>query len=62
MQAVTINIKNKNTQEKIIWFLEHLKNDGVEIIAQENINDLRLLAATRHEKSISFDEYLNNEN
>ncbi|MBE0469114.1 MAG: hypothetical protein IBX55_06325 [Methyloprofundus sp.] len=61
MQSITINITNKNTQEKVIWSLNHLKEDGVEIVSQEDIGDLKLLAATRNEASISFDEYLKNE-
>ncbi len=62
MQAITINVKDKNTGEKIIWFLNRLKDDGVEILSQEDFEDLKLLAATRNEKSIPFDEYLKSEN
>jgi len=60
MHSVTINIHNKNTQEKVLWFLNSLKNEGVEITSQEDLDDLKLLAKTRTEKSISFDEYLKN--
>jgi len=42
-------------------FLKHLESEGVEIMSQEDIDDLRLLAATREEKSIPFSEYLKNE-
>ncbi len=58
MQSITINVENKTIQEKVLSFLEHLKNDGVEIVSQENINDLKLLSDTRKEESIPFDEYL----
>jgi len=60
MHSVTINIHNKNTQEKVLWFLNSLKNEGVEITSQEDLDDLKLLAKTRTEQSISFDEYLKN--
>jgi hypothetical protein len=45
-----------------MWFLEHFKNDGLEIISKEDIDDLKLLKATRKEKSIPFNAYLENEN
>ena len=61
MQALTINIKNKSTSEKILWFLKHFTNEGVEIVSQEDMEDLKLLATTRDEPSISFDEYLRND-
>ncbi len=61
MQVLTISTKNKATKDKIIWFLKHLENEGVDIISQEDIEDLKLLAETRKEKSIPFSEYLINE-
>jgi len=61
MQVLTINVKNKEARDKIIWFLKHLENEGVEIISQEDIEDLKLLVATRGDESISFTEYLENE-
>ncbi len=45
-----------------MWFLNYLKDDDVEVVSQENISDLKLLAATRSETSIPFDEYLKNGN
>lgn len=33
---LTINIKNNSIAEKVLWFLEHLKNDGVDIEITEN--------------------------
>ena len=62
MKTVTITIKNDETEDKIMRFLKHLESEGVEIMSQEDIYDLRLLAATRKEESIPFSEYLKNEN
>jgi len=62
MQSLTINIKNETLVEKVIWLLDHFKNDGLEIISKEDIEDLKLLSATRNEDSISFEEYLKNAN
>jgi len=61
MQIVTILIKNQEIEEKILWFLKHLENDGVEILSQEDSEDFKLLMATREELSIPFSEYLKNE-
>ena len=62
METLTLNIRNKQTSEKILWFLKHFEKDGVEIIEREDWEDLKLLAATRDEETISFEEYLENEN
>lgn len=62
MQSLTINIKNESLVEKVIWLLDHFKNDGLEIVSKEDIEDLKLLSATREEKKISFDDYIKNEN
>ena len=61
MQTLTINIENETLVDKVIWLLEHFKNDGLEIIANENVQDLELLKSTRTEESISFEDYLKNE-
>ena len=61
MHSITINISNDMLLEKVTWLLEHFKNDGLEIVSKEDMDDLKLLKATRKEKSISFEEYLNNE-
>ena len=60
MHTITINIKNKETYEKINWFLRKLK-DEVEIVSEEDFNDLILLAKTRGEESIPFEEFIKNE-
>ncbi len=57
MPYLTINIPNDNILEKIIWLLEHFKTDGVEIVLQEDLEDLKSLSKTRLEKSIPFNEY-----
>ncbi len=62
MQTITINIQNENLTEKVLWFLEHLKDDGLEITSKEDIEDLKLLKETRDEQTISFEDYLKNEN
>jgi len=61
METLTLNIKNKQILEKILWFLKDFEQDGVEIIEKEDLEDLKLLAETRKEETISFDEYLKNE-
>jgi hypothetical protein len=49
METLTLNIRNKQTSEKILWFLKHFEKDGVEIIEREDWEDLKLLAATRNQ-------------
>jgi len=62
MQTLTINIANDTLLDKVMWLLEHFKNDGLEIVSKEDIEDLKLLKATREETALSFEEYLKNEN
>ena len=62
MQTITINLNNETIAEKVFWLLKHFENEGLEIIAKEDLEDLKFLKATRNEKSISFDDYLKNEN
>jgi len=62
MQTLTINIANDSLVDKVMWLLEHFKNDGLEIVSKEDIEDLKLLKATRDEETLSFEEYLKNEN
>jgi len=61
MQTLTINIQNETLTEKVLWMLENFK-DGLEISSIEDIDDLKLLKVTRDEESISFEDYLKNEN
>ena len=62
MQSMTINISNDRLADKIIWLLEHFKDEGLEIVSKEDMDDLKLLKATRNEDSVPFDEYMRNEN
>ncbi len=62
MQTLTINIANDTLLDKVMWLLEHFKKDGLEIVSKEDIEDLKLLKATRDEKTSSFEEYPSNEN
>ena len=61
MQSITINVINKQLADKVTWLLEHFKNDGLEIVSREDIDDLKLLKATSDEETIPFYEYLNDE-
>lgn len=61
MQTITVNINDDILAAKILWLLEHFKDEGLEIISKEDVNDLKLLKATRNEDHIPFDEYLKNE-
>lgn len=47
MQSLTINIQNESLVEKVLWLLDHFKNDGLEIVSKEDIEDLKLLSATK---------------
>ena len=59
---LTINIQNESLTEKVLWMLEHFKSDGLEISSKEDIEDLKLLNKTRNEETVSFENYLKNEN
>ncbi|MCI5167657.1 MAG: hypothetical protein D3903_16595 [Candidatus Electrothrix sp. GM3_4] len=59
MQSITINISNDKLVEKVMWFLNLLKKDGLEIVSKEDMDDLKLLKAARNEESIPFEEYMN---
>ena len=62
MQTLTINIQNESLTEKVLWMLEHFKSDGLEISSKEDIEDLKILKLTRNEETVSFENYLKNEN
>ena len=62
MQSITININNDKLLAKVTWLLEYFKKDGLEIVSKEDMDDLKLLKATRNEDSIPFTEYIKNEN
>ena len=52
----------KGLKDKVLWLLEHFKNDGLEIVSKEDLDDLKLLKASREDETIDFEEYLKNEN
>lgn len=61
MKSITININNDKLANKVIRLLKSFKEEGLEIVSKEDMNDLKHLKATRDEESISFDDYLENE-
>ena len=62
MKSLVINIKDDTIVDKVLWILEHFKNDGLEIISKEDMEDLKLLKETRSEEKIDFEDYLKNAN
>ena len=62
MNSFVINIKDESLKDKVLWLLEHFKNDGLEIISKEDMEDLKLLKETRNEEKINFEDYLKNAN
>jgi len=62
MHSITINISNDKLVEKVMWFLNLLKKDGLEIVSKEDMDDLKLLSTTRGGEAIPFEEYMKNEN
>jgi hypothetical protein len=62
MKSITINIKNEELADKVIGLLEFLKNEGLEIVSKEDVDDLKLIKETRGEESVSLDDYLKDEN
>lgn len=58
MQSLTINFQNPQIFDKFLWLLDHFKQDGVEVVSKEDIDDLKALSKTREEESIPFEEYL----
>ncbi len=49
--TLTINIQNEALTEKVLWMLGHFKTDGLKITSKEDIEDLKLLKATREKES-----------
>jgi hypothetical protein len=37
MQSLTINFQNQQIFEKVLWLLDHFKNDGLEVVSKEEI-------------------------
>ncbi|MCP5098014.1 MAG: hypothetical protein GY943_20900 [Chloroflexi bacterium] len=61
MKTITINIKDNQLADKVLWLLEHFQGEGLEIVSKEDMDDLKLLRATRNDESVPFDDYLKNE-
>ena len=61
MQTLTLGFKDSATEEKILWFLNHFKDDGVEVLSKGDLSDLRAVIATRNDEKISLEDYLKNE-
>jgi Txe/YoeB family toxin of Txe-Axe toxin-antitoxin module len=61
MKSITINISNDKLAKKILELLSDFKKEGLEIVAKEDLEDLKLLKATREEESLPFEDYLKNE-
>jgi len=40
---IAVNIKNDSIAEKVLWMLEHFKNDGVEILKLSAKNEKEVL-------------------
>ena len=62
METLALNIHNEHIKEEIIQFLQKFKSKDLEFTYIDDVEDLKLLQQTRHEATISFDEYLKNEN
>jgi len=36
---VAVNFENETIAQKVLWILEHFKNDGVEVVRLDNSDD-----------------------
>ena len=54
MQSITINIKDEQLADKVLWFLEQFQSDELEIVSKEDMDDLKLLKETRNDETIPF--------
>ena len=57
MNTLTIGIDNDALKDKVIWLLKHFEDDGLEIINNEDLEDLKAIAEVANEESIPFDDY-----
>ena len=62
MKSLVINIKDDTIVDKVLWLLDHFKDDGLEVVSKEDMEDLKLLKETRNDEKINFEDYLKNEN
>jgi len=61
MQSITINVKDRKLADKVTWLLEQFQSDGLEIVSREDLEDLKMLKATRGEETVPFEDYLAHE-
>jgi hypothetical protein len=54
MQSLTINVHNEQLFSKVVWLLEHFKQEGLEIVDREDMTDLKMLSETRHEETVPY--------
>ncbi len=54
--TIKLNIPNKQLYEKILWFLNHFKNDGLEIIIDEKDTTL---SSIRNRRLEQFEQIIN---
>jgi hypothetical protein len=55
-------LREVRTFSKLKLPIFYLNANELEIVLTENIGDLKRLKATRNEESISFNQYIKNEN
>jgi len=36
---IAVNFQNETIAQKVLWMLEHFKNDGVEVVKLDNTDD-----------------------
>ena len=60
MRTLQINIHNDSIMQKILWLLEHFKSDGVEVLTDEDLEDIRLYDEAIKDKNetIPFEQAL----
>lgn len=51
MQTLTIESENSEIFNKILWMLEHFKDEGVNIIKENDYKDLKLIKEAREERN-----------
>jgi hypothetical protein len=56
MHNITLNIKNDQLAKQVVWWLEHFKDEGLEIVSVEDLKDPTALQGTPHETSVPFED------
>lgn len=60
MENITLTIRNSAIKREILNFIQRFPTTDVELTTLDDIEDLKLLQNTRHEETVSFDDYLKN--